>query len=299
MLIPEPADFSSIDGVEPGGAAPARSARRMRMPSGMTAVALGWLGLEIGLAVLAPILPIPDPTEGGRPISARPLDGYLLGTDHLGRDMFSRIVHGARTSLTVAVSATGIAMVIGVSLGLAAGFFRRKTDAVIVGVSDVMLAFPGIILLLVIAAMAGASTRNLILGVALFEIPTYIRVTRANTLTFSQREFVSASRGLGARETRIAIREVLPNVMPAIWAYAIASIGIVFLIEGALSFLGLGIQPPTPVWGSMIEAGRPHLERAPHLVLVPSIVMFLTILSFNLVAGSRRGADSRPARLGA
>jgi peptide/nickel transport system permease protein len=298
MLAPALEAGAVVDS-PPRPASSRRSLRTFRATTVLTGLALAWLAIIAGLAVLAPILPIDDPTEGGRPLLARPLGDYLLGTDHLGRDLFARIVYGARTSLTVAVTSTALAMVVGVPLGLAAGFFRRRTDAVIVALSDIMLAFPGIILLLVVAAMAGASTRNLIFGIAFFEVPTYIRVTRANTLSFSQREFVSASRGLGAREPRIAIREVLPNVLPGVWAYAIAAMGIVFLIEGALSFLGLGIQPPTPVWGSMIEAGRPHLGRAPHLVLVPSTVMFLTILSFNLVAGSRRGADTRPTRFAA
>jgi peptide/nickel transport system permease protein len=274
-----------------------RRGRFSRRRGVLATVALGWLVLLVGMVVLAPVLPLPDPTEGGTNVFSPPLDGNLLGTDHLGRDVLSRTVYGARTSLVVAIAATAIALAVGVPLGLAAGFFGKKVDTVVVGLSDIMLAFPSMILLLVIAAMAGASVRNLIIGIAFIELATYIRITRANAIAFSQREFVSASRGLGARELRIAVREVLPNVVPAIKTYAIAAMGLVFLVEGALSFLGLGIQPPTPVWGSMIDGGRPHLERAPYLVLVPSIAMFLTILSFNVLAEKRPGADSRTARL--
>jgi peptide/nickel transport system permease protein len=186
--MPTPAlDDGSLVDLQAGPPSSGRSRRTLRATTVMTGLGLAWLALITGLAVLAPILPIPDPTEGGRPLVARPMGDYLLGTDHLGRDLFARIVYGARTSLTVAILATALSMAVGVPLGLAAGFFRRRTDAVIVAVSDIMLAFPGIVLLLVVAAMAGASTRNLVFGIVFFEVPTYIRVTRANTLSFSQR----------------------------------------------------------------------------------------------------------------
>lgn len=258
----------------------------------LTWAAPAWVSLLVALAVLAPVLPIPDPNVGGIPVSARPFGDHFLGTDQLGRDMLSRIIWGARTSLTMAVLAVGLAILVGVPLGLLAGYFRGKVDAVVVAVSDIMLAFPGLVLLLVIAAVVGPSTRNLVLASALFQVPTYIRITRANTMAFAQREFVAASRGLGAGEVRIAVLDVLPNVLPSVRAYALASCGIVFIVEGSLSFLGLGVQPPTPAWGSMIEAGRPQLERAPHQVLVPAVVLFVTVLAFNALAERRRSTPT-------
>lgn len=260
-------------------------------------LASSWLILIISFALLAPILPIPDPKAGGLGVGQQPFGDFILGTDHLGRDMFSRIVFGARMSLFIGVLSVGIAMTVGVGIGLFAGYLRGKLDTGVTAVADVVAAFPGLVFLLVISSLAGSSIRNLILAIALFQFPMFIRLGRASTINYAQREFVSAAKGLGARDLHIATREILPNVIPAVTAYALAAIGIVFVVEGSLSFLGFGIQPPTPAWGSMIAAGRPHLVRTPHIVLVPATVLFLTVLSFNALADARR-TGGRPLRLG-
>jgi peptide/nickel transport system permease protein len=270
---------------------PRRSKRRV-----MHALALGWVVLLLLAAVLAPLLPLRDPNVGGLAVSATPSTDALLGSDQLGRDILSRVVFGARTSLFISGVAVLISMTIGVLIGLFAGYVRGKLDIASTAIADVVLAFPGLLLLIVVSALAGASVRNLILSIAFLKFPTFLRLARGNSMTFSQREFVRAARGLGAREARVALREVLPNVLPSVAAYAFAVLGQIFVLEGSLSFLGLGIPPPTPSWGGMIAAGRPFLQIAPHVVLVPAAVLFLTVLSFNALADARRH-DRRPSQL--
>lgn len=288
---------ADIEGVLAGSdvsAGPAGPRKRRRY---FRALAALWLLILIGLALLAPVLPLRDPASGGLGVAQRPFGDYILGTDQVGRDMFSRTVFGARTSIWIAGSSVGIAMTLGVGIGLFAGYIRGKFDTVALAIADIILAFPGLVLLMVVAALAGPSLRNLVLAIAVFQFPTFIRLGRASTVSFAEREFVHAARGLGASGFRVATREVLPNVIPAVSAYAFAATGVVFVVEGSLSFLGLGVQPPTAAWGSMISTGRPMLPSAPHIVLVPAIVLFLTVLSFNLLADARRGAG-RPPRLG-
>jgi peptide/nickel transport system permease protein len=283
-----------------GVAAPIRAiphARRLRRF--FRIAALVWIIGIVGLALLAPVLPLPDPTQGGLGVARSPFGSHILGTDQLGRDELSRIVFGARTSIILSILSVVIAMVTGVTAGLLAGYFRGKADLIIVAIGDIVLAFPGLVLLLVISALAGPTIPNLIGAIAFFLFPTFMRLARANALNIAQREFVLAARGVGAREIRIAMREVLPNVIPAVRSYALAAIGLVLVIEGSLSFLGLGIQPPTPAWGSMIADGRLLFDRAPQLILIPSLVMFLTVLSLFTMSEGRATDILRPMRLGA
>jgi peptide/nickel transport system permease protein len=260
-------------------------------------LAVFWISLLVGSALLAPLLPLRDPEIGGLPAAKAPYAGALLGTDQLGRDILSRVVYGGRTSLYVTALAVGLSLVFGVGIGLFAGYFRGKLDIVVTAVADIILAFPSLLLLIVISALAGPTVTNLIIGMAVLKFPTFVRLARANSMAFTQREFVLAAQGLGARDGRVAMREVLPNVLPAIGAYTFAAVGQVFVLEGAISFLGLGIQPPTPAWGSMISAGRPFLEFSPHIVLMPAGALFVTVLAFNALADARRQGDKR-AQLG-
>jgi peptide/nickel transport system permease protein len=161
----------------------------------------------------------------------------------------------------------------------------------------VILAFPGIVLLTVVVALLGPSLRNLIAAIAFITIPPFMRLARANTLVYAEREFVRAARGLGARGMRITVREILPNILPALSAYAFAQVGVVFVLEGSLDFLGLGVQPPTPSWGDMIASGRTLITSAPQLVLIPGITLFLTVLAFNALSEGWGGAG-RPRKLG-
>jgi peptide/nickel transport system permease protein len=262
-------------------------------------LALAWLALVAVLALIIPLLPAPKPGVSVGKIAASPFGHYLLGTDQLGRDIFSRVCWGARISIEVAGLSTVIAFVVGVGLGLLAGYFRGFLETVIGGIADLSLAFPGLVLLLVLTSIRGASAHILIIALAILLTPTFVRLGRANTLAFMQREFVLAARSLGARHRRIMLREVLPNVLPSVSVYALTAAASVFVVEGSLSFLGLGIPPPTPSWGSMIAGGQQELlQHHPHMVLVPSVVLFLTVLSLNVLGNSRQDAGDRSRPVG-
>jgi peptide/nickel transport system permease protein len=276
---------------ETEGGAPPRKRRRLTRTR---TVAAAWLVLVVVLCVLAPLLPLPDPENGQGAIAAGPGSGHILGTDQLGRDILSRLLWGGRTSFFIAALTTAIAMAIGLGFGIVAGYFRGRTDWAIAGVADFVLAFPALILLIVLTSVFGLSIKNLVLGLSILGAPAFVRIARAHAMTVSQREFVLAARGSGARNGRIMLRHILPSVVSPVAAYGLTFAAIVFVAEGSLSFLGLGVPPPTPSWGGMIAAGRPWLERGLHIVLVPSIVLIATVLALNFLgdrpdeAGRRR-----------
>jgi peptide/nickel transport system permease protein len=266
-------------------------ARRSRFGIGFW-VAVGWLTVLVVLAVLAgvlpfvkdPNLPFPDAFRAG------PSGAHWFGGDAIGRDMFSRVVYGARVSLGVGVASITIGMLVGGSLGILAAYFRGWVDAVLSAATDVLLAFPSLIILLTLVAFLGQNVRNVILGLTVIAIPSLYRVARAATLRFADREFVIAARALGANHRRIILRELLPNVVPALASYALLSVAVVVVAEAALSFLGLSVSAPTPTWGSLINEGRSTLTDAPHVALIPCAVMFTTLLSLNHVGDRLRAA---------
>ena len=251
---------------------------------------VAWLLTVIVASLLAGFLPLRDPVaQDYGALSVLPGEqGYLLGTDRLGRDILSQAMFGARISLTVSVFAVSLGMIVGGGVGMLAGYFRGRTEKVIMAGADAMLAFPPIVLLLAVTASIGASTRTLILALGLLGIPAFARLSRANTLTFVNREFVIAARSLGASNGRILGREILPNILPPVGAYAFLIVASLIVAEGSLSFLGLGIPPPTPTWGRMIAEGRDSLAVSPHITFIPSAVMFLTVLSFNMIGDRLR-----------
>jgi peptide/nickel transport system permease protein len=285
---------SAAEAVAVGGAAAVDSPARRRRLTVTRRLAAAWLVLVVALCALAPLLPLPDPEAGDGAIGAGPGGGAILGTDQLGRDILSRLLWGGRTSFFIAVLPTAIAMLIGLTFGILAGYFRGRADWVIAGVADFVLAFPALILLIVLTSVFGLSIKNLVLGLAVLGAPAFVRIARAHSMTVSQREFVLAARGSGARNGRIMFRHILPSVIGPVAAYALTFAAVVFVAEGSLSFLGLGVPPPTPSWGGMIAAGRPWLERGMHIVLVPSIVLIATVLALNFLgdrpdeAGRRR-----------
>jgi peptide/nickel transport system permease protein len=242
-------------------------------------------------AVLAPILPL-DTNPDYSSIASAPSTGHLLGTDSIGRDNLARLLIGGRSSLFVALCAVVFGLSIGVGLGLAAGYFRGKVDLVISAFVDVILAFPGVVLLMVLVAVRGASTTTIVVGLTVAVTPTFTRIARANTLSFAQRGFVTAARVQGARSPRIMFRELLPNVLPTVQAYAFVVAAVAMVAQGSLSFIGLGVPPPTPSWGGMVADGLPLLDQEPTIALIPAGVLFLTVLSFNLIGDSlRAGSD--------
>ena len=273
--------------------------RRGRRAGVAATLAAAWIVLVVLVAAFADLLPIANPTDiDFLSKRAPPSAEHWLGTDNLGRDELSRLIYGARISLTVGLLAPVIGGVAGGFLGIVAGYFGGRFEALVVGGVDVLLAFPPLVLALAVTAYIGQSVVNLVLVIGVLGIPAFTRVARAATLSLAQREFVVAARTLGATHARILLRELLPNVALPLLAFFLLGVAVTIVVEGALSFLGLGVPPPSPSWGIMIGEGRESLDIAPRLAFMPAAAMFLTVLAFNTVGdGLRALADPRPGRL--
>lgn len=255
-------------------------------------VALTWLIIITLLALLAPLLPLHDPLEQFRGLaSAGPEPGHPFGGDGLGRDMLSRIIYGARSSLAVGFGAVALGLLIGGTLGLMTGFLRGRTDAILTPLMSLLLAIPQFVLALsLVTVLAGSADVSdsrrimvVILGLGITSIPILGRITRANTLSWSEREFVTAAEAIGARKWRVMLRTVLPNVVPAMLSIAMLGVGLAVIAEGGLSVFGVGVQLPQPSWGNIISEGRGQLRRAPHIVLITTVFLFLTVLALNFL----------------
>ena len=277
----------------------AQPAQRGRRLGPLFWAAIGWVVFVFAAAVFADMLPLPSPTDMDMLARRAPFSAeHWLGTDGLGRDELSRLVYGARVSLVVGLCAPVIGFVLGGGLGLLAGYFRSRFETLVVGSMDVLLAFPPLIFALAVTAFLGQSIMNLTCILGVLSIPAFMRVARAATLTLARREFVIAAQALGATHARILIRELLPNVALPLLAYFLLVVAVIILVEGSLAFLGLGVPPPIPSWGSMIGEGRESLDVAPRLAFIPAIAMFLTVLSFNLVGDTLRAiTDPRQGAL--
>ena len=283
-------------GVDTAAVAPVRRQRRV---GGLFIAAAIWIALVAFGAIFANILPIPSPTDidmlGKR---APPSAEHWLGNDYLGRDVLSRLIWGGRVSLTVGLLAPVIGVTIGGCLGMLAGYFRGRLETFVVGGVDVLLAFPPLVFVLAVTAYMGQSVFNITLVIGVLGIPAFTRVARAVTLSLSEREFVTAARALGATHSRILLKELLPNVALPLVAFFLLGVAVTIVVEGALSFLGLGVPPPAASWGSMIAEGRESLDITPWLAFMPATVMFLTVLSFNIVGDTLRAlTDPRPGAL--
>ena len=253
--------------------------------------------LLILAGALAPILAPFPPTE------IHPRDGlvgpsttYFLGTDHLGRDILSRILYAARTSLLVAFGSVAVAGFIGAPLGLVAGYVEGTVDAVIMRVLDAILAFPVVLLAILVVASLGTATINLILTIGFVFVPYFTRLVRGNVLSVKPREFVEASRAAGAGSVYLVGRVIFPNVQTPVIVQASLTMSLAVLIEATLSFLGLGVQEPTPAWGSMLQQSQLYLSQAPWYVLAPGACIFLSVLAFNLVGDGLRDVLSPEGR---
>ena len=281
-------------------AAPAAGSTRRRARRNIGALGGAiWLIIITFAAVAAPVLPLPDPGKITDQYSIPPFRqaAHILGTDPLGRDLLSRVVHGAQVSLAVAIGATFLALVIGTALGVAAGFFRSSVDTAFDIGTNTVLAFPPLILLIALVAVMEPSIGTLTVGLGLVGMPTFARIARANTIAFAGREFVTASKALGASTFRILVREILPNVALPVFSFAIVVAATLVVAEGSLSFLGLGVPQPAPSWGGMIAAERESLYEHPYLVLVPGMFFFLTVLSLNLTGDWARDRIGRESAL--
>ena len=256
-------------------------------------VSAAWLTLLVLSAVFADLLPLKDPNELFAYSSRQgPSAAHWFGTDNIGRDVFSRTIYGARRSLLISTASAAIALVVGGTLGLVSGFYRRRIDTTISAIVTILLSIPGLVLVLALmAAFAppdeSSTTKQTfwaIVALSILVIPALARVTRGQTTMWSDRDFVMASRTLGARDKRMMFRDALPNMIPAMFSFAFLLLGTLIIVEAALAFFGVsGVS-----WGVMIESGRRQLLYAPHMVLFPALFMFVTILAMNLIADSIR-----------
>ncbi|HXH37570.1 MAG TPA: ABC transporter permease [Thermoanaerobaculia bacterium] len=243
--------------------------------------------LTIALVIVAIAAPLlspfdPDAQDTARRLEA-PSHGHLLGLDDLGRDVLSRIIWGARVSLRVGFSVVILASIIGITLGSMAGYFGGWMDTVIMRITDILLAFPGILLAIAMVAVLGPSLNNVVLALVVIGWVGYARLVRGQVLKVREMEYVIAAKALGARSPRVILRHVLPNVMNPMIVMATLGLAGTILSEAALSFLGLGVQPPTPSWGAMLTSGRRYLGLANHLAIWPGIAIMLAVMGLNFL----------------
>ena len=243
------------------------------------------------LAVFAPLIARYDPnTTSWTLIRKAPSLAHWMGTDENGRDVFARVVFGARASLLAGVVSVVIAAGIGVPLGLLSGFVGGMTDAVIGRVTDAMLSCPFLILAIALAAFLGPALSNAMIAIGVSAAPIFVRVARGATMDAATNEYVEAARALGNPPWRVAVRHVLPNIVPPVLVQATLAIAAAIIAEASLSFLGLGQQPPAPSWGSMLNSAQRFLTQAPWLAIFPGLAIFLAVLSFNLIGDGLRDA---------
>lgn len=255
---------------------------------------VAWLVVVVVAALTADLLPLAEARDSSKtladPSRLRPdlLSAHPFGTDSQALDILGGVIYGARVSLQVSLLAVVIGTSLGGLLGIASGYFGGKLDSVVGVLTDSMLAFPPLILLLAVVTAFEPGVLTIAGALALLGIPTYTRLARANTLRLTQQEFVVAARALGAGHGRIIMRELLPNVIRPLLSFSFIIIAVLIVAEASLSFLGVGIQRPTPTWGNMISAGQGELDTAPHLVFVPATVMFVTVYSLNRIGDRAR-----------
>lgn len=270
---------------------PARRAWRRLVQRRGALLGLAIIVLFILLAVFAPLIMPYDPVAQSWSLVRKPPSAlHWFGTDDLGRDVLTRVVYGARASLAAGVISVGIAMAVGVPLGLAAGYLGGWLDTLIGRITDAMLACPYLILAIALAAFLGPSLGNAMIAIGVATTPIYIRLTRGQVLSVKVEEYVEAARAVGNPRWRIAIVHILPNILPALLVQATLSIAAAIIAEASLSFLGLGQQPPSPSWGSMLNSAQRFLINAPWMAVWPGLAIFLTVLSFNLLGDGLRDA---------
>ena len=255
-------------------------------------VAGGFVALLVVVAIIAPFI-VPYDAENYfdyDQLNARPSLAHWFGVDALGRDIFSRILMGARISLAAGFLSVTVGAAIGTVLGLMAGYFEGWWDRVIMRISDVLFAFPGILLAIGIVAILGGGMINVIVAVAVFSIPTFARLVRGNTLAQKHLTYIEAARSLGASDSTIISRHIFPGTISAVIVYFSLRIGTSIITAASLSFLGMGAQPPTPEWGAMLDQARSDMITAPHEAIFPALAIFLTVLAFNLLGDGLRDA---------
>ncbi len=255
-------------------------------------VALGFVTLLVLVAIFAPWVAPFDPENyfDYDRLNEGPSALHWLGVDPLGRDIFSRILMGARISLATGFLSVALGGLIGTALGLLAGYYEGWWDRIVMRISDVLFAFPGILLALGVVAILGSSMINVVVAVSVFSVPAFARLVRGNTLVLKQMTYVEAVRSIGANDWTIIVRHILPGTISSIVVYFTMRLGTSIITAASLSFLGMGAQPPTPEWGAMLNEARADMVNAPHVALFPSLAIFLTVLAFNLLGDGLRDA---------
>jgi glutathione transport system permease protein len=292
---PDPVAIGSAEGVRSPWFEFWRKFRRQRV----ALVAGAFVLLLVAIAIAAPWIAPFDPENhfDYDRLNQGPSLEYWFGVDPLGRDIFSRIVWGARVSLAAGFASVAAGAIVGTLLGLVAGYFEGWWDRIIMRICDVLFAFPGILLAIGIVAILGGGMVNVVVAVAVFSVPTFARLVRGNTLALKHLTYVEAARSIGASDATIVGRHIFPGTISAVVVYFSLRIGTSIITAASLSFLGLGAQPPTAEWGAMLNAARSDMMVAPHTAIFPALAIFVTVLAFNLLGdGLRDALDPRIER---
>lgn len=283
-------EMTLSSGLTPKAESPFRRSfrRLLRMPG--PTIGLVVFSLLVLVAIFAPVIAPYDPITDANVMDAvtPPGEKFLLGSDHAGRDVLSRLIHGARISLTVGLVVQAVSLTLGTVLGLLAGYYGGWLDDLISGLTTVLQAFPGLLFAIAVMSVLGPGLYNVFLALGLVGWPTIARLVRGEVLSLREREFVEGARAMGARDFRILLKHVLPNCMGPVIVVVTLGIAGAILSEASLSFLGLGTQPPHPSWGAMLASGRDYIWEAPWLTFYPGIAIFVTILALNLLGDGLR-----------
>lgn len=244
------------------------------------------------VALFAPFIAPYDPINDSDLVKRleEPSDQHTMGRDSQGRDIFSRLIYGSRISVKIGVISVGFALILGVSLGAAAGYYGRWLDGIIMRAMDILLAFPSVLLAIAITAVLGPELRNAMIAIGVVYTPHFARIVRSTVLSVKATEYIEAARAVGCSDLRIIMRHVLPNCIAPIIVQTTLSVGTAILDAAALSFLGLGAQPPTPEWGAMLSDGRSYIQKAPHVMIFPGMAIMFVVLGFNLLGDGLRDA---------
>ncbi|RCW49920.1 ABC transporter permease [Halanaerobium sp. MA284_MarDTE_T2] len=253
-------------------------------------IAAAVIFLEVLLAIFAPLIAPYDPREPDYVNFLKgPGENHLLGTDDLGRDVFSRLIYGIRVSLSAGLISVLIALAVGIPIGLIAGYYRGFLDEfVIMRFTDAMMSLPSLVLALALSAIMGAGLKNAMIAIGIIFTPRYIRLVRGEVLSIKEAQFVEAAKSLGMSDIRILFKHILPNIMSPILVQATLSIASGIIVEASLSYLGLGTQPPIPSWGTMLSTGQGYLDQAPWIALSSGMAIFISVLAFNLMGDGLR-----------
>src|SRR5262245_58067883 len=282
---------SGVEEAAPAGRSLARDAWRRLLRSTSALIGGALLVAVVLCALLAPLISPYDPIKTNQRTSLEaPSLAHPMGTDRFGRDVLARVIWAGRLSLPVGFVSVVIGAVLGVALGLIAGYYGGQLDAVIMRFVDLLLAFPGILLALAIVAVLGPSLLNLMIAVGISSIPDYVRITRGTVLSVKEHEFVLAARTVGSRSSAIILRHILPNVLAPLIVLGTLGMAAAIITGSALSFLGLGIRPPTPEWGNMLSEGREFLQHAWWVAFFPGLAIMVTVFAINLLGDGLRDA---------